>query len=83
MPPIEAMYYQKPIILSDLTVFKEIIGDCVEYFQFFDGKAAKNLSERMLDIGKNVNIQQYNNIIHKYDGETLEKNLMQFLMDKI
>ena len=36
LPPVEAMYFGKPVFLSNLTVLPEIGGDAAYYFENFD-----------------------------------------------
>jgi glycosyltransferase involved in cell wall biosynthesis len=48
MPPIEAMYFDKPVFLSRLTSLPEVGGACATYFDDFNPTAMKSTIERAL-----------------------------------
>lgn len=43
LPPVEAMYFGKPVFLSNLTVLPEIGGDAAYYFENFDPENMRNV----------------------------------------
>ena len=49
---IEATYHNKPLILRDLPVFKEIAGENAFYFSGFNGEDLANAIEEWLDLYK-------------------------------
>jgi glycosyltransferase involved in cell wall biosynthesis len=48
IPPLEALYLGRPVILSDIPVFREIYGDLP--VQLFETGNSQMLAEKMLDI---------------------------------
>lgn len=76
IPPLEAMYYSKPIIASDLEIFKEIMDDTVNYFQLLNDKYDKyKLADCMLKYTKNVS---YDQILLKYSSKSRGKELVEY-----
>ena len=48
LPPIEAMYFGKPVFLSRLTSLPEVGGDAAFYFDSFEPQAMRRVVERGL-----------------------------------
>lgn len=48
LPPIEAMYFGKPVFLSRLTSLPEVGGDCAAYFDSFDALAMRQCIESQM-----------------------------------
>ena len=48
LPPIEAMYFGKPVFLSRLTSLPEVGGPVAHYFDSFDGAAMRRVIESAL-----------------------------------
>jgi len=77
IPTIEAMYYNKPIILSNLEIFKEIVTDSVNYFDLSNKKKSiTNLYNSMKSY--EVNTSSYEKILDKYSYSTRSKELNNF-----
>lgn len=54
IPPLEACYFGIPVLVSDIDVFREIVGDCAI---FFDPKSHRDLADKMHLIYKNHNFR--------------------------
>lgn len=82
IPPVEAISYCKPLILSNLSIFKEILGENVNYFDINCDKEQQinNLFEAMKDIKKfSVDNENYRIIANKYKAEYRVNQLIKFL----
>jgi glycosyltransferase involved in cell wall biosynthesis len=78
MPPLEVMYYSKPIILSNLKIFKELVYDSVNYFSLTNSKKDY---DNLCDVLINYSITQlrYNEILDSYSSKKLGLELTNFL----
>lgn len=65
---LEAMNYYKPIIASDLSIFREIVGGYINYFPLEGGRVAqiKNLSQKMLHSLGQVDHEGYDEVMTRY-----------------
>ena len=74
---LEAMNYYKPIIASDLSIFKEIVGESINYFPLAGGRAAQidNLSKKMLGDYQTPNQRDYDKVIARYLPERLGRQV--------
>ena len=81
MPIIEAMQCGKPVIASDLEIFKELVGDAIETFELKDdGGDAKRLCNKML--AANLDNTDEDSLVkesEKYSEEALVQNFVKFL----
>lgn len=76
IPIIEAMHYEKPIIASDLSIFAEVIGECVAKFSL---KNEDELMELMLEKQKQViDAKQYRSVYSKYEPNKLTEKLLAY-----
>lgn len=68
IPPLEAMYFNCPVILSDIEVFKEIYMDNVLYCKIDDGNILKEKILLMFNdkMKKNYIIEKEKNLVNKY-----------------
>jgi glycosyltransferase involved in cell wall biosynthesis len=55
IPPLEACYFGKAVIVSDIPVFRETMGRCAI---FFDPKSPKDLAEKILLLYKNETLRK-------------------------
>lgn len=80
MPVIEAMAYKKPVIASDLTIFKELLGNVINYFETTkeDKTAVKNLGELMHSYQEKISDKNYEEVQNKYTAKTLGMRLKQY-----
>lgn len=81
---LEAMNYYKPIIVSDLSIFKEIVGECVNYFSLVgDWEAqSEHLSQVMQRYDESVDRKQYDEVLERYMPEQLG-NQMSWILHEI
>ncbi len=83
MPVLEAMEYGKPVITSDLGIFREIAGDAPTFFTLenvSDEIAADNLAKAMAEYDERVDASKYEEVLGRYDGEKLGRNLYDFFV---
>ncbi len=82
IPPIEAMYYDKPIIVSDLDVFYETMGKSVNYFILENSNSdIANLTAKLFDYSKDTTL--YFNVKDKYKGNKRAKELYNYFKSLI
>lgn len=48
MPPMQALYFGKPCIVSDIPIFRSIYGDYLEYFSLKDPEQLHDAMDRLL-----------------------------------
>lgn len=78
MPLIEVMSYNKPILVVDLNIYHEIIGNSIQYAKLegnYD-QQVKVLAKSMLEMDDKVNIEAYHGVLNKYSGKTIVGNLL-------
>lgn len=83
MPVIEAMHYNKPVIASNLEIFKELIGNNVNYFKLekkYDN-SVRNLASIMASYKKNNN-EENKKISKKYSSESLIKKFIKIIEEQ-
>lgn len=80
MPIIEAMHYNKPIIASDLKIFKELIGNCINYFELTNdfNETFNNLFLSMLNYDK-CDQNRYKKVTEKYSSNKLIRKIIKIL----
>lgn len=67
----QAMRYQKPVILSNINVFKEIFEEAVIYIN--DSLSWKNAFEDLYDINKLIKLKDIEmKILNKYTWEKIK-----------
>lgn len=55
IPLIEAAYFAKPILASDIDIFRETAGDCA---LFFDPNSPKDISDKILILRQNSSLRK-------------------------
>lgn len=72
IPVVEAINFYKPIVVGNLSVFEELIGDCANYFDINcdEEEQARHLSEALLNV-KPMNIEDCKTIINRFRPEVL------------
>lgn len=81
MPPIEAMQYGKSIIVSDLPIFKEILGEAVNYVSIKkDDMFAEELANQMFNYRK-ADLESYKFIVDRFSGEQLGERCIKMLKE--
>jgi len=63
IPPLEALYLGKPVIVSDIEVFKEIYKDLP--VAFFKSKDFYSLKDELLNLSSNINFENVRLLINK------------------
>lgn len=84
IPIVEAMHYNKPILASNLSIFHEIIGDSISYFDISGTEDAQieNLAEAMLNL-KTANFDAYTNIVQRYLPSQLGMHFCDYLWNSV
>lgn len=86
MPVIEAMQYNKPVIASELGIFREIIGDTPTYFELegvSGSDAVTNLCKAMENYSEHAPTSDYVEILAKYESGRLSEKLYSFMKEVI
>lgn len=84
IPPLEAISFNKPCILSDIEVFREVFGELVNYFHLendFEG-SVENLKNMLFEYKDNTYIQN-KDILQKYSSQNLGNKFVKFLNDLV
>lgn len=82
IPMIEALYYGKPVIVSDLEIFDEIAGKAICKFQ--NGSSQQETERNLAEVLKNVSRpddDRMEETVQRYQAGTLCKKLRDFLLD--
>ena len=81
MPVIEAMKFKKPILISNLDIYDELIGPCVNEFDLngTENTQIDNLANAMLKFNSNVDGQQYEKVVDRYSPAKLGKIVREFI----
>lgn len=81
MPVIEVMWYEKPVIVSNLPIFDEIVGECINRFNIQAGQQeqVENLARAMLDYNSEIDGEKYSEIVKKYLPEVLGNKVYSFI----
>ena len=80
IPILEALSFSLPVICSDIDIFKEVGGDCVEYFKVGD---SFSLNKKITSILKSKNLKQKHNIKHlnKFSRKNFIKGFERIILD--
>jgi glycosyltransferase involved in cell wall biosynthesis len=76
IPPLEAMYFNCPVILSDIEVFKEIYGDNVLYCELNNVNVFK---EKILKLYNNKNIINNKQFLKKYKWNNILNSILKVI----
>lgn len=82
IPIIEAMHYNKPILASNLSIFQEIMGNAISYFDLnttYD-QQVQNLADAMLRL-KSADLDAYRSVINRYLPEQLGKDFCDYICE--
>lgn len=79
IPVVEALIYQKPVLASSLSIFKEIVGDVVEYVECTREDACRKWAEKMLEYENKTVSVSYDN---PYSANELGRKLHDFFDGK-
>ena len=85
MPILEVMKYYKPILVSNLEIYDEIIGDCVNKFAInvTENEQISNLREAMRTYSTQVDKTLYDQALGQYLPEKLGGIVRRFINDTI
>jgi glycosyltransferase involved in cell wall biosynthesis len=80
IPILEALSFSVPVICSDIDVFKEVGGDCVEYFKVGD---SISLSEKIISVLGSDKLRQNDNTEHinKFSRKNFIKGFEEIILD--
>lgn len=67
IPIVEAMHYNKPILASDLSIFHEIVGDAISYFDSSgtEEEQIQSLANAMLKL-TSADLNAYTTVVQRY-----------------
>lgn len=75
---LEAMNYYKPIIVSDLSIFKEIVGECICYFSLGGNRKTQinNLTHILFEFDTAVDRAAYDEVMERYMPKKLGEEML-------
>lgn len=83
MPVIEAMEYHKPVLASDLEIYKEVVDNAVMFFPMEgirdEKTCAVNLARALKSFQPNPGLAAYDAICSRYEAGRLGKKLHDFI----
>lgn len=85
MPLLEVMKFQKPIIVGNLDIYTEIVGNNVNRFDLncSEEKQIENLSEAMKHFRTEINEEAYQKTVEKYAPEKLGEIVRTFILQEM
>ena len=86
MPPMQALYFGKPCIVSDIPIFRSIYADYLEYFSLDDAEQLYSIMGRLL-LDRKYRLMRGKEgrefVLRKFrwsiSAEKIEKNLQEFI----
>lgn len=84
IPIIEAMHYNKPILASNLSIFKETSGDAINYFDINTSQEEQinNLANAMLNLNS-ADLAAYKTITARYTPEVLGRGFCDYIYSAV
>lgn len=84
IPVIEAMHFNKPILASNLSIFHEIAGDAISYFDCSgtEEEQIRNLAEAMLQL-KSADLEAYSTVTRRYLPNQLGADFFDFIEQEL
>ena len=85
MPVLEVMKLRKPILVSNLDIFDEIVGDCINRFDLKCGEAQQieNLANAMISYNPCVDEGKYAKAVARYSPDVLGETVMEFILKEV
>ena len=82
MPLIEVMKFKKPIIVGNLDIYDEIVGDTVNRFDLNcdERQQIDNLANAMLDFNGEADTNAYEEVVARYSPDRLGKIVRDFIL---
>lgn len=80
IPVVEAMHFNKPVLASNLSIFHEIVGDAISYFDCSgtEEEQIQKLAEAMLQL-KSADLEAYAAVTRRYLPEQLGKEFCDYI----
>ena len=80
IPILEALSFSLPVICSDIDIFKEVGGDCVEFFKAGD---SISLSKKIISVLDSDKLRQNDNTKHinKFSRKNFIKGFEDIILD--
>lgn len=79
LPILEAMYFNKNIIASNISVFTELFGDSINYFEIEDENSLITEMKKMLN-PEFTDENNYNSILQKFSWKKSAKKHLEILL---
>lgn len=81
MPVIEVMKFNKPLLVSNLAIYDEIIGDCVNKFNIYcdEAQQIENLANGMSEYRSEVDEAVYEEKISRFSPDKLGDKVIAFI----
>ncbi len=85
MPVIEAMKFCKPILISNLDIYDELIGPCVNEFDLNGSEHTQieNLAQAMLQFHSDVCTQTYKEVVEQFAPAKLGNIVRTFIEENV
>lgn len=85
MPVLEVMKLRKPILVSNLDIFDEIVGDCINRFDLKcdEAQQIENLANAMIKYNPCVDEDKYYKAVARYSPDVLGKTVMEFILKEV
>lgn len=80
IPPLEAMRYKKPVILSDIKIFREIYGDAVIYVTLGNHDSWEKAFQKLHNINEVADLKcKYREVMDKYSWNSNEEKIQKII----
>lgn len=85
MPIIEVMKFKKPVLVGNLDIYKEIVGNCVNIFDLSGSEEQQidNLAHAMLKYNTDIDEKAYEDAIARYSPHKLGKRVRDFVFTSV
>lgn len=85
MPVLEVMKFKKPVIVSNLDIFDEIVGDCVNRFDLRGNEETQidNLAQMLMDYSSRVEADKYEETVNRYAPDILGQRVREFILKEV
>ncbi len=82
IPVIEAIWQLRPVIVSDLPIFDEIAGDCINRFNIEcdEIQMVENLVNMLLEYNDMVDEAAYRDVVSRYQPQVLGDKVRNFIV---
>lgn len=80
LPLVEAMYFNLPIIGSNISVFKELLGDT---YTSFDPQSREDMVDKIQGFLKSPTKPDYSKLLEKYSFETMTQKTLEIYLNAL